>query len=281
MGTQSIARAVCAVALLALAGCANLGAIREFGGISSDAAGYTVLTNEYASSPSRLKKFMLSTDTIGPAQLKQDAPRRQRQVERLQLHQAAVAAYMKALADLSSDEIAVFDTQIKGLTDKALESQYIDAKEAGAINALGGAIANAATDFYRQRKLKQTIGQANEPLQSVMDTLDVLVQGYRDSLTDEDAAVRKYYQTLYHNAQDENQNVLAEQLWSAEQAEHERIAGRIKAAEAYRTTLQKIAVVHQALYDQRDHVSRKEVQRQIREYAQKIHAAYKAVRADG
>lgn len=280
MSIKLIRRSAIWLVVLVLCACANLGSIREFAALSSDSAGYTALTNEYATSPTRLKKYTLEADDAQRKILDEQACQRKAQVEKLLLFHRTVSSYMKALSELSSDEIVSYDKELKDLTDKALTAKYIDEKEAGAVNAIAGLIARAATDFYRQKKLKLVIGEANAPLQDLLAVMKNLVDSYSSSLENEKAAIVLYHRRLMTTARQEKQSVVAEHLWLESQVEAERLDTRIRAAENYHKTISAISAAHADLYANRDRVSDKEVQRQMREYSSKIRDAYKAARGD-
>lgn len=262
-----------------LAACANLGAIREFGEISSDSAGYTQLTTEYATSPDRRKQYTFASENEQRSTLDGQAAERNAQVQALLLYHRAVSEYMQALAELASDKPTSFDSEIGGLADAAVKAEYIQQAEGDAIKTIASAIANAATDFYRQRKLKQVIGEANAPLQLVLSDMSTLVRGYEESLCIEQTDARSYYRRLEQMARhDDKKSVEAERVWGDGQARDTAIDHRLVAAKAYQNTLKRISEGHQSLYDNRDRISKAEVQSQIRRYAGLIQSSYKAVK---
>jgi hypothetical protein len=266
--------------VLMLCSCANLGSIKEFSAISSDSAGYTALTEEYATSPERLKKYTLEANEAQRTILTNQASERRAQVEKLRLFHKAVSAYMSALAELSSDELVSYDDDIAKLTSEAVAGGFLDDREVNSVNQISGLIARAATDNYRQRKLKVVLREANAPLQALLSTMESLIRAYGSSLRNEKAAVSSYYRALIATARDEKQSAYAEELWLKSQAESERLDSRISAATGYSKTISNISSAHQKLFDERNRVSDKEVQRQIREYSSRIREAYKEARGE-
>jgi hypothetical protein len=272
-----------AVALFAvLTGCANLSAIQEFGKLSADAASYTKLTQEYASSPTRSKQYTLASEEDKRKALDALAETRKAQVASLQLYHSTLFEYMTAISDLASDEVVSFDDELGGLADAALKQKYIKESEAKAVKSLGTILASAATDFYRQRKLKEVIGQADAPLQTVIGAMHtIVVGGYASSLENEKAYARSYYRNLEARARnDDKQTVLAERLYGERIAKEAELDGRITASEQYGNVLKAIGSAHHKLFEQRDKVSDAEVQRQLKQYVKKIWAGYKAVQAE-
>lgn len=276
-----VIRLTSALVLTLLAGCANLAAIQEFGKLSADSAGYTKLTEEYASSPSRRKQYTLSTETKQREKLDEQGAQRQPQIQRLLLYHKTVSEYMKAVADLAADEATSFDEEIGGLADAAIKEKYIEEDKGKAVKSISSAIASALTDFYRQRKLKQVIDMANAPLQLVLGDMTTLVSAYEESLRIEQADAQRYFRALESTARHQDkQNAAAEQIWAHMLERDVQMKDRVEAAAQYGKVLQKIGEAHQKLYDNRDKVSDAEVQRQLRQYSKQIYAAYKVARGE-
>lgn len=278
---NNIIRLTSALVLTLLASCANLAAIQEFGKLSADSAGYTKLTEEYASSPRRRKQYTLSTDCKQRERLDEQTAQRQPQIQRLMLYHKTVSDYMKAVADLASDEATSFDEGIGGLADAAIKEKYIEEDKAKAVKSIASAIASAVTDFYRQRKLKQVIDKANAPLQLVLGDMATLVKAYEESLRIEKEDAQGYFRTLESTARHQDKQSATAELIRSHGLERDlQLKDRVEAAAQYGKVLQKIGEAHQKLYDNRDKVSDAEVQRQLRQYSRQIFAAYKVARGE-
>lgn len=277
-----LARVLTALSLAALTGCANMAAIKEFGKISADAANYQKLTAEFGSMPTRGKLYTFASEDDARKTMDAAAERRKPSVKAANLFQATLSEYMTTVADLASDEAVSFDTEIGALADAALAKKYIEEREAKAVKTIGGIIASATTDFYRQRKLKEVIGDADAPLQIVVVAMvDLVNKAFVASLEDEQALVRGYYQNLEQRARHEDRQLAAAERIYAEGAQKQvELAESIAAARAYAKTLQNIGVAHHELYKQRDKVSDAEVQRQLKQYVRKIWLGYKATRKE-
>jgi hypothetical protein len=72
--------------------------------------------------------------------------------------------------------------------------------------------------------------------------------------------------------------VAAELIWERSNLTAAQFRQREKALPKYVETLKQIAAGHQALYDNRDNLSNKEVAAQIKRYTRRIQAAIKAAR---
>ena len=196
---------VCAASLALLAGCANLAEIQEFGKLSADSAGYTKLTEEYLTAPERQKKYTLASETDARATLDQLAKERMKQAEQLRLYHKTIENYLKALADLAGDQVTAYDKELGGLVDSAAKASLIAKDKTASLKAISGVLTDAATNYYRQRKLRDVIERANAPLQDVLLDLAAMVEGYGASVEDERTAFTAYYRLLIAMAREQRQ----------------------------------------------------------------------------
>lgn len=267
-----------ALLALALAGCADLGAIREFGNVSADSAGYTALTDGYIGGPERSKRHTLRTDEAQRAPLTRQGKAREAQRAQLQLYHLSVTQYMAALGALAADDVSNYDGQIDPLVDAASRNGLIAADKAGVVKALGKLLADAATNAYRQRELKQLISAGNAPLQTIIADMVRLMAAFDSSVDNEAAMYDAYYDELMLMA-GKKEPVAAELLWSERGATLAGFEQRKQAIAPYIETLKTIATAHQSLYDNRDKVSDKEVLAQLKKYTGQIRSTVKLARA--
>jgi hypothetical protein len=275
---------VCAASLAFLAGCANLAEIQEFGKLSADSAGYTRLTDEYLTAPERQKKYTLASETDARATLDRLGKERLKQAEQLKLYHRAIEGYMTALADLAGDQVTAYDKELGGLVDSAAKGSLIAKDETASLKAISGLLADAATDYYRQRKLHEVIERANAPLQDVLRDLTAIMEGYGAAIEDERAAFTAYYQLLIATARENGQQppgtmkepAAAQLISDTFDAQAPSFETRKKAVDAYLKTLKTIAEAHQNLYDNRDRLSSDNLLAATKNYSKKIRDAYKA-----
>lgn len=270
---------VCALAAL-LSGCANLQAVQEFGQISSLSAGYTRLSDDYARSPLMKKTYTLEADSQQRAQLDAEYQQRLPQAARLQVYHKAVASYMAALAELAGDDIATGAEEVDGLVDAAVKAGHLNDASAAPVRAIGKLLSDAALNGYRHRELKKIIGDANQPIQSVLASLINGVQAFDASLEIERANANHYYRSLHARARENNREpVAAEWAWASMNTANAQLDERKQAIPLYIASLQRIAAAHQALYDGREHIDNQQLLADLKRYSKQIRAAYSAVRA--
>jgi hypothetical protein len=261
----------------ALAGCANLGAIKEFGSLSADSAGYSALTDDYIGSLERSKRHTLRKDEAQRATLTRQALAREPQRVQLQLYHQSIEAYMASLAALAADELTRYDGQIDPLVNAATRNGLIAADKAGMVKALSKLLADAATNAYRQRELKRLIAAGNAPLQGILADMVRIMAGFDAAIDDDAALYDAYYEELMHLAE-KNEPVAAELLWREHGATVASFEQRRQAIAPYIATLKSIGAAHQSLYDHRENIADREVLAQVKQYTQQIRATYRLVR---
>lgn len=269
-----------ALMALALGGCANLEAIKDFGNLSADSARYTALTDAYLASTEMSKRHTMRKDEAQRAKLTAQGQARQPHGVQLRLYHRGVSEYMAALAALAADEVVDYDGQLGPLIDTASSSGMIGAEQAGPVRAMSTLLADAVTNSYRQRELTRLIAAGNAPLQQVVADMVRIMAGFDSAIDDEAALYQAHYEELMHSAS-KTEPVAAELLWREHGATLAGFDQRKRAIASYIQTLKKISAAHQSLFDQRDRISDKEVLAQVKRYTREIRAAYTLVRAAG
>ncbi|MCC7274312.1 MAG: hypothetical protein IT561_16720 [Alphaproteobacteria bacterium] len=260
------------VLALAAAACADLTAIRKFADTSAESAQYTRLAQDYAAAPLRQKRYQPAERH---AQLDERAKVRAEQVTAILAEHALIEEYMRALGALAADEAPVFDSEIDGLTGAVTKAKFATDAEAGAAATIAKLVLRAAADGWRQARLRELIEQGNAPLQTIIAALrDVTAKGFLVEVTIEQAAARSHYNTLIVSSKDPAGRAAIQEWAELRMAE---IAGREAAARSYDEILARIAEGHQALYDGRNDIGRKELLRQLQAYAKMIQKAAKAL----
>jgi hypothetical protein len=261
---------LCVLALLLQGACVNLKPIRQFADSAVDTAGYTALTSYYVEGVEHLKSYQ---DEASQPGLDQDSlARRKQEAGLLALHHG-IEAYMTAIGSLASDEVISYDKSLDKLGKELQDSEVASPSEVDAYKSLASFVAKAATDLYRQAKLKQLIGEANGPFQDVVGSLQKIVRrGYVLSLDNEAAALDAYYKDIIM-ASDRATNAqpalteLVKETWRIKKND---LAARRKACLAYADTLDKIANGHQELYNHRDKLDAKETLDTLLTYANEL-----------
>lgn len=268
---------------LVLSGCVDLKAIRAFSEISSESTTYTTFTDDYVKSVERQKRYQDEKQFV-----KLDKIIKEREAQRpalLAIHKE-VSNYMSALGKLASDEIIIYDKSLDGMSEKIGTikdkdgNQVFKKEQIDAFGALSKLLSKAATDAYRQTKLKEIIKSSNKDFQIVIATLKQYIEiGYIESLANEKVAVEKYYNTVIKTAKyNPPQQAAIELVLDKFIERKDAIDTKKKAAESYIKILNKIAEGHQLLYDKRADISSEELLATIEGYGKDISTLYKAVK---
>lgn len=255
-------------------GCANLSAIREFADISASTAEHTQLTKEYVQWPQTQKRYQPTSEYD---KLDHMTAQRTLQEKTLLPRHALIGEYMDALGQLAADEVVMYNKEVDALGKAAKEAKFADEKEEAAFNAVAKLLLTAATDAWRQAKLKAFVRTSNSDIKTVIAGLRQIVnEGFLGDLEVETEAVRKYYQTIILDSSDKA-GIAALNEWR--EAKLESIAKRRKAIETYSISLQKISDAHQKLNDAVlvNVVTSKEFLGQMSRYAKDIRTAYSTI----
>ena len=255
-------------------GCANLSAIREFAKISASTAEHTQLTNEYVQWPQTQKRYQPTGEYES---LERMAAQRKLQEKTLLVRHSLIEEYMDALGRLAADDVVTYDKEVDTLGKAAKEAKFTDEKEEAAFNSVVKILLTAATDAWRQSKLKTFVKMSNSDIKVVITGLKQIVdEGFLGDLQAENETVRKYYETIILESTDKA-GIAALSEWR--EVKLESIAKRRKAIETYSLSLQKISDAHQKLYDAVlvDSITSKEFLGQMSRYAKDIRTTYSAI----
>jgi len=263
---------------IALSGCANLQAVREFALVSSASAEYTELVSDYAASPLRQKEFQPERTH---ASLDQMAVVREAQKTDLLAIHTLIAEYMDSLGHLAADEIVVFDREYDLFASELRNSEILGAKEVDAYARIAKILTSAAADGWRKRKLAKIIGETNDDFQIVAGALSLIVdKDFRASLENEKIAVAKHYGGIIAEAKANPPQgagiaavieIMKERLASVDSG--------IEAIDTYTAILQKIAAGHQQLYDGRKCLAKKALFKDLKRQSKELRKAYKELRS--
>ncbi len=261
-------------AAIMLSGCANLGAIRDFGKMSAESAEYTKLVTDYAGTPSRLERYEPASRRLD---LEEEVRARQAERDRILLWHKAIQEYMDALGQLAADELTTYDKETDALGKAVKDAKFLNQNEADAFSSLSKVLVTAVTDRWRQRKLAQLIEETNAPFQVVVGALVTIVEtGFVTDLSIERAAMNNYYTTRQHEGRDPA-GLAALSEWH--DLREGQLSDREKAINAYGSVLRMIAAGHQKLYDARHDLSKDSVLAEVHRYAKNLQEAFNAVKA--
>ncbi len=259
---------------LAMAGCANLSGIRDFAKISSATAEHTQLVSQYVDWPSAQKRFQPESQY---PKLDEMIAKRQAQKDALLLRHTLIQEYMDALGHLAADEAVIYDKEVGKLGTAAKDAKFLDDKEEKAFEAVANLVLRAATDAWRQGKLRELIRESNEPLQTSIAGLKKIVdQGFGGDLDAEKLAINAHYDIIEAQSSDKAAKAALEE-WRTVRLDD--VAKREQAIKTYSSALSKIAEAHQKLFDGLDHLNSKELLSTLNGYTKDLRKAYSALKA--
>lgn len=261
--------------VLLLTGCGNLAAIREFGGSAARLSAYPGLIEDYAAMPKRMALIEQVRNRQGDGSNLKAAEIRQGQVAALVEIQTAIARYMAGLAALASDDVIPKGKSIDDVFKAIPPAAGLSADTSSALSSVVGLLVRAATETWRRAQLARIIGEAEEPLQSLLKAQRTFVEkAYLEDLLTEQQAVGNGYNRAIRDSSDMAGRQSLREWRYARLAEIDR---KKKAIDAYQEANSKIAEAHKKLYDQRNQLNAAELLKQMVAYAADIEKAYKAV----
>ena len=267
---------VCAL----IGGCANLADIRQFSALSADATGYTQLTDDYVTAPSRMKAYsFVKGDEQFRADQDNTSKARAGQKVKLELYHKVLTDYMAALGGLAGADVTNYNTQIKSLTSAATAAGYLQSANAQAVNSIADVIAEGLTDAYRQRKLANIIERSDAPLQVILADMKTIVSTeFPSDLANEEQNFDDYYKHLIAVAGTKEPAAaqIANQMHDAESI---NLHSRDGVAEEYALVLERIAKAHALLYANRNDLANKETLTELRSYVGQIRGALQQARS--
>ncbi len=245
-------------------GCADLKAIQDFANISAESAEYTGLVDNYVSFPERQKRYQAPDRH---PQLHAMAQERAKQKTALLLRHEIIHEYMEALGSLAADEIVDHSDEISELSQALQGGIGTSPEETEAFGKITGTLTKVASDKWRQGKLKQLIEQSNDPLQTIIRSLQQIVrEAFGGDRQTEQATMRNYYMTLIMESNDPAGKAALQEWQEYRLAQS---AKRTKGIQTYSELLTEISEGHQQLYDQRYDLN-PNVLRQIRNSAEEM-----------
>lgn len=254
-------------------GCANLAPITEFADISAQSAAYTDLVTQYVQFPERQKRFQPSNQHARLEQMTRD---RAAQRERLLLRQALIEEYMDALGQLAADESVKYDKELDALGKAVVANKFAGERDAGAFASVSKILFRAATDDWRQRKLRELITESNAPFQDVVGALKQIVdQGFAGDAETEEIAIGKHYKAIILSSKDMAGIAALEEWRDTRLAE---VKGRRQAITEYSEVLSEIASGHQKLYDKRDDLGNRDLLQLMSRYAKELRRRFETLK---
>lgn len=252
----------------AVTGCGNLKAIHGYTSASVDGlSAYNNLDYSFQQSCldrcylTALRSFSIQRDTTCDCQLYEKAD------SVTQLIYNAVASYLTELNALSSNDLTTYnlDALQTAIVYEDFAPLHIDDQQVNAYMAISRLLLHT-TDLHQLKKLREFIGQANEPLQVLIKKLQfILQQNLNNELNFEKESAYAYYKDMSMD-----NSLSAYEKSKLVQDYHQRLSViRVKQQkiDTWSQLLAQIALGHQQIFDHRHELSAKKVQAAIHQYA--------------
>lgn len=266
----------CTLAIAAaLTGCTNLKAVHDFAALSTEGQTLQGIAAELANSPKRQIQFAATESAKNELVLAANIGKTNEQ--RLVAAHGILQNYMAALASLASDGIVASNNALAGFNQELAEAGMFGAhaQERDAFGKLAELVDKAATDFYRQAKLREMIDQAAPAFPVAIGALQrIVTNDCVMVLQSELGNVNQYYK--------ERSGILDQgtSRWAVvlvEEIRRTRVAAledKIQVCRQYGVILQRIADGHAAMARNLNHLDAKQLVATLEGYEQQICSVY-------
>ncbi len=183
-----------------------------------------------------------------------------------------IGGYFEGLESLAQNELTQYrtDSMVHSLTAAELGPLKIDKDVAGAYAAISNVMLRASTDFYRRRKIAAYVGEANEPVQVLLDRFQVIIRtNLKGELRFKKERMYAYYMDM------KMRNTLHSDYERGQAARDyyqalEEIQRSEKQMDLFADGLEEIAKGHQVLCDNRTRLSVKNLANSMLEYSSEV-----------
>ena len=273
-----------------VSGCADLKGITALSEISTATLKNTTFADDYLSSLERQKRYEIYGSPADFEPLIEE--RRKIHGQLLEIYGVA-SDYTNALGKLASDDIVSYNKNVEALVSQLKQTKYSNGKnvfETGHVQAfevVAQLILKAATDNYRQDKLKKIIEDANSSFAKVIDTIEEFNELYKIELKNEKNLLRIRYERPIREGRANDEligtvttvrNDVSVILEDTYYAKADEIEAKIKATAAYNKSLEKIKTAHQDLYKNRNGFSSEELRSRVKAYSQELSDLYTIIK---
>jgi hypothetical protein len=262
---QAIARALgfcVGLSLLVLeSGCVNLSAVRDFAQEASTLSAHRGVSDDLIATKERL--YVYAQREPKPDDFKEVKIEQQE----FDHEQQTLVKYMASLASLADNDVSSFEKEFAQAGNAASKANLLDANKVSALTSAGDLAARLATDYGRERKIRELVGRTDPAIQDLISKLLGLIRGsYMASLDTEKQGAEEFIR----EAKSEKIEGLS-RLTDLVMRDHLLlIEARRDSAETYAKALERIARAHGDLAGHLGDFTTKEFIAQMKEYSDSI-----------
>lgn len=283
--------AILLLALSTVAGCANLGAVRDFADSSAKLTGYKGVTARYVTSADRQLEDL-------PPQKRHDETRKillelkettaAQKDTLLKLH-TATTGYMSALAGLAGKDAYSISAEIGQVSGSitAFDELGINTSHVQAYSNIVQKVADWAMAAQQAKDVKRMVKENGEDMDKLLEAMEFVTEGYRRVLTQEATASEELVEdrALVWNAKlpadtnsltAERREVLSALLRKTSVAEKAEQTKALEAQKAAAAGLREIRQAHRKMVDNVDRLNAKDIQALLKKAASDL----KSIRED-
>ncbi|GAA0878243.1 hypothetical protein GCM10009119_12110 [Algoriphagus jejuensis] len=183
-----------------------------------------------------------------------------------------INGYFVGLGNLAQNELTNYSANaaVNAMTASEFGPLKIDENLVGAYSAISNTLLRATTDFYRKRKIAAYIGEANGPIQVLLDKFQIIIlSNLKGELRFKRERLYVYYMDMKMNRtllSDYEKGKATRDYYQA----LDDIQLKEKQMDVFAQGLQEIGRGHQALYENRDKLSVKNLALTMLDYSAQV-----------
>jgi hypothetical protein len=221
---------------VALSGCANLQAVRDYATESAQFTGFKTLTDHFLHRYEREQPF-LSDDSIrlcSATKARALHERRQAAYPDLIQLNGSITAYMMTLAELAGAGSFDLSQSVEGLGSEIRQHPQfgLHAEQVDAYTKLFQLLANAVTYGLQQRAIAKTVESADPLIQQLLSGMENILDAYAISARNERDCVAGNLEIEAIRSKSVLSSMLGKHLAAEKQVEYDRLDEQIRTAQA-------------------------------------------------
>ena len=177
----------------------------------------------------------------------------------------AISGYFAGLTKLSANELTTYKFDTTALTEGKFGDVTIDREHAQSYGKMSTILLKAFTDTYRKKKITRYIGEANAPIQTLINVFNFNLEANLSKKLDVE---KQRYQSYYFDLLKDSSTSVFEKKQIIEEYDivMAGLTAKKKQISIYGRGLRKIAAGHQKLYDNRNKLTASDIEASLAQY---------------
>ena len=183
----------------------------------------------------------------------------------------AIKGYFSGLTHISNNQLTAYNpgTLQKALTEGNFGDIKIEKEQVDAYTNIYKILLRATANFYRKKKIKQYVGEANQPIQILIEKFQFILQKNLEG--ELNFKMERLY--VYYKEMSLNEDITDYEKGKATVDYYQQLTNinlEKELIDAFAKSLATISDGHQKLYDNRNKLTSKEIKELMKQYASDV-----------